>query len=847
MSKNVNEIMELYESEQYDEFLPYALQLYQKMKTSNFKNEYILQALANVFYVQKKYEDAWVMSSYCVEYFNTIENLENQYKIAQKLEKKDEESTILLKMYSVTLRPEYLNEYIKQNINRVEAIPDLFTILLKYKDRLENHFYSFLITILLYHAYGFLKYSNLLQQLYENDKDALDKAEKASTIEEQTVCFLYLLLPTLFHKNVEQEYERILKNIKDILNLKVIHQTEEIFLYYKNNFTYYYTYLGKNNKELYHLINLFINRIQISKKIELKQTNEKRIGFFSNFLFQNHSVSRDRLGVIKHLCHDSDFKVYIIHYEAKKERDVFFQRIMLDTSFHEILLTPNRNENIEIMKELGLDILVYPEIGMDLDAYFLAKLRLAPIQINTWGHSETSGMDTIDYYISSDYFETKNSHKNYTEKLIRLKSLSTYYYNNDFLLNYPFDEKISDIRLSYQLYDSYHIYGIFQTVFKYHPTLLSIVVSILEKDKDAFFVILIPKIYWNDFMNMISNQNSIRSRIHLVDHLKKVDYCNLLRSMDILIDSYPFGGCNTTLDSFNFDKIVISLPSSKLNGRFTYGFYKKMGILEPICHSTNEVVDKAIYYMKNKKERLKLEKRISDKKHLLFQEQDTLIDWNNLVRKLVYLPPLEVSKRQIVISRYKENIDYISIFENVVLYNKGDSIDYPFISLPNIGKCDHTYLYHIIENYDRLEDLTIFLPASVYHISYKRRLLRYLIETANMTNNKKTILIGKTHNYPDFTIEYYETSFKDNKTINNKCELSSIRPYGAWCEHFFGGNNGKSTYLGILAVTKEEILKHPIEFYKSLLDTVSSPNPEAGHYMERSYAIMFQDHIFLEY
>lgn len=44
---------------------------------------------------------------------------------------------------------------------------------------------------------------------------------------------------------------------------------------------------------------------------------------FSNFLFQNHSVSRDRLGVIKHLCHDSDFKVYIIHYEAKKN-EMFF-------------------------------------------------------------------------------------------------------------------------------------------------------------------------------------------------------------------------------------------------------------------------------------------------------------------------------------------------------------------------------------------------------------------------------------------------------------------------------------------------------------------------------------------
>ena len=37
--------------------------------------------------------------------------------------------------------------------------------------------------------------------------------------------------------------------------------------------------------------------------------------------------------------------------------------------------------------------------------FYLAFARLAPIQITTWGHSETSGIDTVDYFVSSKYFE----------------------------------------------------------------------------------------------------------------------------------------------------------------------------------------------------------------------------------------------------------------------------------------------------------------------------------------------------------------------------------------------------------------------------------------------------------
>ena len=49
--------------------------------------------------------------------------------------------------------------------------------------------------------------------------------------------------------------------------------------------------------------------------------------------------------------------------------------------------------------------------------------RLAPIQITAWGHSITSGIDTIDYYISSKYYENEESQKFYSEKLILQDSL----------------------------------------------------------------------------------------------------------------------------------------------------------------------------------------------------------------------------------------------------------------------------------------------------------------------------------------------------------------------------------------------------------------------------------------
>ncbi len=72
-------------------------------------------------------------------------------------------------------------------------------------------------------------------------------------------------------------------------------------------------------------------------------------------------------------------------------------------------------------------VLLYPEIGLDPLAGRLAAQRLARVQCVTWGHPETTGMPTLDYFLSSASMEPAGAEAHYTESLVRLPHLGLYY------------------------------------------------------------------------------------------------------------------------------------------------------------------------------------------------------------------------------------------------------------------------------------------------------------------------------------------------------------------------------------------------------------------------------------
>jgi len=213
-----------------------------------------------------------------------------------------------------------------------------------------------------------------------------------------------------------------------------------------------------------------------------------------------------------------------------------------------------------------------------------------------------------------------------------------------------------------------------------------------------------------------------------------------------------------------------------------------------------------------------------------------------------------------VIARFNENIDFVHeemfVGNKIVIYNKGNEIeegelpDNVFVKkLENVGKCDHTYLYHIIDQYQDLDDITCFMPASWRTCGLKSFRLKKTIRCLNETGKTSMVVYDadtdRLASLYDFTLDSYKTGNLENFSLNqsNEMLISSIRPFGRWYEYYIGKSVPirSDAMQGIFGVQKIHIWQRGIDFYKQLYNQVSTHNnPEVGHYLERSWSSIFQ-------
>lgn len=208
----------------------------------------------------------------------------------------------------------------------------------------------------------------------------------------------------------------------------------------------------------------------------------------------------------------------------------------------------------------------------------------------------------------------------------------------------------------------------------------------------------------------------------------------------------------------------------------------------------------------------------------------------------------------IVIARYNENLEWTKNEPfnkyNMICYNSGEDNNFykptnmKIIKINNIGKEVYAYLYHIIYFYDNLSSITIFLPGSTNH---PRKINKAKQQIYEIEKHNKTVFIGEKFNniqneLYDFNLDTYCSTDSNNLLKNESCELypSTIKPFGLWYEHFFGGIitthfNG----CGILGIEKKHIIQKPKGYYQNLINELKNPNDEVAHYFERSWEAIF--------
>jgi hypothetical protein len=210
---------------------------------------------------------------------------------------------------------------------------------------------------------------------------------------------------------------------------------------------------------------------------------------------------------------------------------------------------------------------------------------------------------------------------------------------------------------------------------------------------------------------------------------------------------------------------------------------------------------------------------------------------------------------EIVVARYNEDLKWIleppfNQFKYIV-YNKGVNDDFEktnvikVVSLENVGRCDHTYLYHIVHNFNSLATVTVFFPGSLNNEYKKKNAIRIL---KNIKRERTGIFLGtRTNNlkkeFQNFTLDKWVCTDLSNASLNNESKLlpAVIRPYGRWFQYHFGDIKVRYWCIyGVFSMHKLDIIKHNIERYRELMLAVGRhSNPEVGHYIERSWAAIF--------
>jgi len=211
---------------------------------------------------------------------------------------------------------------------------------------------------------------------------------------------------------------------------------------------------------------------------------------------------------------------------------------------------------------------------------------------------------------------------------------------------------------------------------------------------------------------------------------------------------------------------------------------------------------------------------------------------------------LKKPKAFLVISRYKENVEWIkSLTDNYIIYNKGEelSIEYKQIVAPNFGGNQYDIFRYIYDNYDNLPDLIAFVQGDPYDHCIPERFNTLIY------NESFTLLFGDPR-YPDGNLggqPYWEqnSSWYINEPFNSHKPPCKFSSFDDFANHMFSDYTHQPTVTfppgSQFIVEKERCLHYSKNFWKKIMEAVCQEIGMNGgretHIIERAMQMIFEN------
>ncbi|HEY0826389.1 MAG TPA: hypothetical protein VGD76_21560, partial [Ramlibacter sp.] len=272
------------------------------------------------------------------------------------------------------------------------------------------------------------------------------------------------------------------------------------------------------------------------------------------------------------------------------------------------------------VSDAQLDVLVYPEIGMDATALRLASLRLARVQLAAWGHPMTSGLPTLDGFISCEAFEPQDAQQHYAEKLIVLPGLGCAYP--------PYGTRPQAADLSaWGVAPGDRLLLAPGHAFKYAPADDVLWVDIARRCAPCKLVFFrgsdghAARLEQRLRAAFAAGGVDFDARVRIIPWQPQAAYFDLLRRADVFLDTVGFSGFNTAMQAVECATPMVAWEGDFLRGRFGSGILRSLGMEEWVARTHAEYVDRVARLCGDAQLRAQVRRTIEAQRPLLYRQK----------------------------------------------------------------------------------------------------------------------------------------------------------------------------------------------------------------------------------
>jgi predicted O-linked N-acetylglucosamine transferase (SPINDLY family) len=239
-----------------------------------------------------------------------------------------------------------------------------------------------------------------------------------------------------------------------------------------------------------------------------------------------------------------------------------------------------------------------------------------------WGHPGTTGIATMDYFISHADIEADDADEHYSERLVRIGRPTFPALARpglpDPLLGRP----------DFGLPEGVHLYTCPQSLFKLHPDFDALAREILRRDPQGRLVLFAgAQAHWTTLLDERFRRSMPECADRVIYAKRTADtdlFRNLIAACDVMLDTIHVGGGMTSFDGFAAGTPIVTLPGATLRARFTAAWCRLLEVEECIADSPESYVTIALRLAHDREFRGSVASRIRKNSHRLFDDESSV-------------------------------------------------------------------------------------------------------------------------------------------------------------------------------------------------------------------------------